>query len=63
MLCIDARGTVGSVELLAATPAWLGETLVRDLRLASSASSRSTSSEITTIAEVVKGRCRSSCAL
>jgi serine/threonine-protein kinase len=32
VLCIDARGIVSSVKLLAATPAWLGETLVRDLR-------------------------------
>jgi hypothetical protein len=32
VLCIDARGTVSSVKLLAPTPAWLGETLVRDLR-------------------------------
>jgi hypothetical protein len=32
VLCIDARGTVSSVKLLAPTPAWLGEALVRDLR-------------------------------
>jgi hypothetical protein len=32
VLCIDPQGSVSSVKLLAATPAWLGETLVRDLR-------------------------------
>lgn len=32
VLCIDARGGVSSVKLLASTPAWLGEILIRDLR-------------------------------
>jgi len=32
LLCIDARGSVSSVKLLAETPAWLGADLVRDLR-------------------------------